>query len=137
MKNEKRMDNNGFSLVELIIVIAIMAVLIGVLAPQYIRYVERGRVSADGATMDSYISAMQVLAADTEVTLSTSASYTVTSAANSDAITVSSALQTLLEDLEADAAHTLQSTTYRDADISLELTWQTDHWAVTGLDTLP
>ena len=29
MKNEKRMDNNGFSLVELIIVIAIMAVLIG------------------------------------------------------------------------------------------------------------
>ena len=32
MKNEKRMDNNGFSLVELIIVIAIMAVLIGVLA---------------------------------------------------------------------------------------------------------
>lgn len=137
MKNEKRMDNNGFSLVELIIVIAIMAVLIGVLAPQYIRYVERGRVSADGATMDSYISAMQVLAADTEVTLSTSASYTVTSAANSDAITVSGALQTLLEDLEADAAHTLQSTTYRDAAISLELTWQTDHWAVTGLDTLP
>lgn len=137
MKNEKRMDNNGFSLVELIIVIAIMAVLIGVLAPQYIRYVERGRVSADGATMDSYISAMQVLAADTEVTLSTSASYTVTSAANSDAITVSSALQTLLEDLEADAAHTLQSTTYRAAYISLELTWQTDHWAVTGLDTLP
>ena len=32
----KKMNNKGFSLVELIIVIAIMAVLIVVLAPQYL-----------------------------------------------------------------------------------------------------
>ena len=40
-------NNKGFSLVELIIVIAIMAVLIGVLAPQYLKYVEKSRVSSD------------------------------------------------------------------------------------------
>lgn len=47
IKETKKLNNKGFSLVELIIVMAIMAVLIGVLAPQYLRYVERSRVSAD------------------------------------------------------------------------------------------
>ena len=43
----KKTNNKGFSLVELIIVIAIMAILVGVLAPQYMKYVEKSRISAD------------------------------------------------------------------------------------------
>ncbi|MDE7360278.1 MAG: prepilin-type N-terminal cleavage/methylation domain-containing protein, partial [Lachnospiraceae bacterium] len=37
---KQNMNDKGFSLVELIIVIAIMAILIVVLAPQYLKYVE-------------------------------------------------------------------------------------------------
>lgn len=40
-------DNRGFSLIELIIVIAIMAALIGVSAPQYLKYVTNARVVTD------------------------------------------------------------------------------------------
>lgn len=60
----KKTNNKGFSLVELIIVVAIMAILIGVLAPQYIKYVEKSRISADEDTMDSLTKAVQTAVTD-------------------------------------------------------------------------
>ena len=41
------MKNKGFSMVELIIVIAIMAILAGVLAPALIKYIYKSRLSTD------------------------------------------------------------------------------------------
>lgn len=50
MKKEKKLNNKGFSLVELIIVIAIMAVLAGALAPQLIKYIDKSKKSTDVQT---------------------------------------------------------------------------------------
>lgn len=64
---ERKMNNKGFSLVELIIVIAIMAILIVVLAPQYLKYVEKSRNSTDVSNATEMVTAMQVYAADPDV----------------------------------------------------------------------
>lgn len=60
-------NNKGFSLVELIIVIAIMAVLVGVLAPTYLQYVEKSKKSNDVSSVDSVINACEIGAIDPEV----------------------------------------------------------------------
>lgn len=67
---EKKLNNKGFSLVELIIVIAIMAVLIGVLAPQYLKYVDKSRESADLDNYQTIVSALQICAVDSSAGLS-------------------------------------------------------------------
>ena len=64
MKNQKTMGNKGFSLVELIVVIAIMAVLVGVLAPQFIKYVEKSKESTDIQNISSVGSALQTYFVD-------------------------------------------------------------------------
>ena len=46
-------NNKGFSLIELIIAVAILVVLSGLLAPQLIKYVERSRESKDMQALDS------------------------------------------------------------------------------------
>ena len=66
-------DNKGFSLVELIIVIAIMAVLVGVLAPQFIKYVEQSRRSRDIATANEIREAILSDIADNMITSSNAA----------------------------------------------------------------
>ena len=63
----KKMNNKGFSLVELIIVIAIMAVLMGVLAPQLLKYVEDSRVQSDETAMGEVANAVKIALAVEEI----------------------------------------------------------------------
>ena len=60
-------NNKGFSLVELIIVIAIMAILVGVMAPQLIKYIEKTNVSSDTQLADTCKSALTTAMMDPAV----------------------------------------------------------------------
>ena len=87
----KKTNNKGFSLVELIIVIAIMAVLIGVLAPQFIKYVEKSKESKDISNLDSCVSVVQAYYADKDwptggVTITASKGNVLASSNGQDAL---------------------------------------------------
>jgi len=63
----KKNENKGFSLVELIVVIAIMAVLVAVLAPALLSYVERSRAQKDDSAMSEVANAVQLALADQKI----------------------------------------------------------------------
>lgn len=66
-REQKSLTNKGFSLVELIIVVAIMAVLIGVLAPQYLRYVEKTRLQRDNTGISDFANVLKIAATEEKV----------------------------------------------------------------------
>ena len=66
-KKQSTLNNKGFSLIELIVVIAIMAILVGVLAPQFIKYVESSRQSTDIQNAAAIRSAVEVGVANGDI----------------------------------------------------------------------
>lgn len=74
-----RKNNKGFSLVELIVVVAIMAVLVGVLAPAYLKYVEKSRIQKDVSAVGEVVSAIEIAMADEDINTNTaSATFVIT-----------------------------------------------------------
>ena len=89
-KEIKVMKNKGFSLVELIIVIAIMAILAAAIAPALIRYINKSRkaddVTAAGVVATAVQSALANEAAYDEVTSACASGKTLVGYANKTAV---------------------------------------------------
>lgn len=124
MKNRK--NNKGFSLVELIVVVAIMAVLVGVLAPAYLRYVEKSRMQKDDSAVAEVVEAVKIALAeedvydsvnfgtdtdDTKITITVSSGAITVAGVN----TVAGATTTLLDEVKATVGDTItiSSKTYK------------------------
>jgi len=87
----KKLNNKGFSMVEIIIVIAIIAILATVVAPQYFKHLESARETKDIDAYRNIVSALQVELINSDVT-----SGTVEFSGGSVANTTDEAVKTLL-----------------------------------------
>ena len=67
-KKQRTLNNKGFSLIELIVVIAIMAILVGAMAPQITKYIEKSRKSADAQALGTLYTAVITELLDPDVT---------------------------------------------------------------------
>lgn len=109
-------EREGFSLVELIIVIAIMAILIGIVALAVIPYLEKSRVGKDQQTVDTVYSAFQSCVADQKITkdLEVKIPYNATATAKletGETATSATVLAFMAEALNANDADGLHTST--------------------------
>ena len=87
-KNEKK-DNKGFSLVELIIVIAIMAILVGIVGTQVIPYIDKSRHAKDVQVLSGLCTDAMTAYSSNAANLDASTTYTITITKTGSDISVS------------------------------------------------
>lgn len=85
---DRKKDNKGFTLVELVILVAILAILVGLLAPQYTKYVEKSRQSADVDNLEEMVKAVQVYVVDERTEASGTTTLTATITLTKDGVTI-------------------------------------------------
>ena len=104
----KKTNNKGFSLIELIIVIAIMAVLVAIIAPNLTKYLGKSKKNTDTKNLDEIESTLKTCITDYEMEydalLSDGGSMTVTW--NSSGSTISNANFKSIVDTAIDSSKT-------------------------------
>lgn len=136
----KKLNNKGFSLVELIIVIAIMAVLVGVLAPQYLKYVEKSRIQTDESAIGEIRNIIVNSMADDDVYPSVATGTTVSVSATAGIVSSNSTLQQAIcsstNGSKTDNSFSLVSTKYKGSTITFTVSYDATemNWSVTKLD---
>lgn len=96
MKKMSQKNNKGFSLVELIVVVAIMAVLMGILVPTLVKNVEKSKKQKDASAIEEIRSTMVTTLADptysdieATIVYNSSAKKIVVAGSTSDGVTAS------------------------------------------------
>lgn len=76
--SKSRKENKGFTLVELIVVVVILAIIIGVAITGIYKYVNKARVNTDINNASAIQSALAVLATEKDVIAATDKEYSIT-----------------------------------------------------------
>lgn len=124
---QKKADNKGFSLVELIIVIAIMAILVGIVGTQVVPYIEKSKEAKDLQIISSYSTAGMTAYSANAKDITAGATYTVDvySATVPAANSVEEKLLNEVKTLTSTSCPTFASKKYKDANI-IKITFASD-----------